>query len=125
MDRAVGRATLGGAAKYFRAFHTLIALIDLAGLGYVWTCAVMRRRDNLLRVSMAALLIEGVALVVGRGNCPLAPLQRRFGDPVPLFDLVLPRRAARAAVPVRAATSVAGIVLVALRPPTPSDTDAW
>ena len=48
------RAALGRAAQRFRVFHTLIAVIDLAGLGYVWTCALARHRDNFLRVSMAA-----------------------------------------------------------------------
>jgi hypothetical protein len=117
-------APLGRAATRFRVFHTVIAVIDLAALSYVWRCAIRRRRDNLLRVSMLALAIEGVALVVGRGNCPLGPLQRRLGDPVPLFELVLPPRAAKAAVPVLAAISVAGMGLAAARPPATFDTSA-
>ena len=71
----------------------------------------------MLRASVVALLVEGAALVVGRGNCPLGPLQRRLGDPVPLFELVLPRRGAKAAVPLLAAISLVGIALVAVRPP--------
>lgn len=109
-------AVLGRAAMGFRVVHTLIALVDLVGLGYVWTCAIVRRRDRLLRVSVAALLGEGLALVAGRGNCPLGPLQRRLGDPVPLFELVLPPRAAKVAVPVLATISVAGLALLAVRP---------
>ena len=116
-------APLGRAAKRFRVFHTVIAVIDLAALSYVWRCAIRRHRDNLLRVSMLALAIEGVALVVGRGNCPLGPLQRRLGDPVPLFELVLPPRAAKASVPLLAAISVAGMGLAAARPPATSDTE--
>jgi len=81
-----------------------------------------RRRDNLLGVSMLALAIEGVALIVGRGNCPLGLLQRRQGDRVPLLELVLPPRAAKAAVPVFAAISVAGMGLAAARPPATSNT---
>ena len=103
------------AAKGFRAFHTSIAVIDLAGLSYVWTCAFRQRRDRLLAVSVAALLIEGAALIVGRGSCPLGPLQTKLGDPVPLFELVLPPRAAKATVPILAAISVAGISVVALQ----------
>ena len=96
-------------------FHTSIAVVDLAGLGYVWTCAFRKRRDRLLGVSVAALLIEGAALIIGRGNCPLGPLQTKLGDPVPLFELVLPPRAAKAAVPILATISVAGISVVALQ----------
>jgi hypothetical protein len=114
--RSAQHDVLPRAAAGFRAAHTLIAVVDLAGLGYVWTCALVRRRDRLLRFSVAALLAEGIALVIGRGNCPLGPLQSRLGDPTPLFELVLPPRAAKAAVPVLATVSVAGLVLLAARP---------
>jgi len=110
------RPTLGRAAACFRVLHTLIAVVDLIGLGYVWVCALSHRRSTLLRLSVGALVVEGAALVVGRGNCPLGPLQRTLGDPVPLFELALPPRAAKAAVPVLAAVSVAGLVLLAARP---------
>jgi len=55
------------------------------------------------------LLVEGVALVIGRGNCPFGPFQRRLGDPVPMFELFLPPRAAKAAVPVLTLVSLAGL----------------
>ena len=110
-------ATLPAAAKTFRVIHTAIAVIDLAALGYIWKCAITRRRGPLLTASAATLLLEGGALVIGRGNCPLGPLQTRLGDPVPLFELVLPPRAAKAAVPALAAVSVAGMALVCIRTP--------
>ena len=75
----------------------------------------------MLRASVVALLVEGAALIVGRGNCPLGPIQRRLGDPVPLFELVLPRRAAKAAVPLLAAISLVGIAVAAARPPSDID----
>jgi hypothetical protein len=40
-----------------------------------------------------------------------------MGDPVPFFELVLPPRAAKAAVPLLAGSSVAGFLAVALRRP--------
>ena len=116
--RTPERPQLGRAAKGFRVAHALIGLLDLVGLGYLWACALTGRRDRLLRLSVAALLVEGVALVVGPGNCPLGPLQRRLGDPVPLFELVLPRRAAKAAVPVLVAISAAGMALIVIRRPS-------
>jgi hypothetical protein len=101
----------------FRTFHAVIAFVELAGLAHVWWCGLTRRRDRYLRASMAALGIEGAALIVGRGNCPLGPFQRQLGDPVPLFELVLPPRAAKAAVPALSAVAIAGIALVVLRRP--------
>ena len=45
----------------------------------------------------------------------MTPVQRRLGDPVPMFELLLPPRAAKAAVPVLAAVAALGLGL-ALRP---------
>jgi hypothetical protein len=44
-------------------------------------------------------------------------MQQQWGDPVPLFELVLPPRAARAAVPVLLVVSLLGLVLLGLRAP--------
>ncbi|SDT19597.1 hypothetical protein SAMN04515669_3067 [Jiangella sp. DSM 45060] len=108
-------AELPRRATALRLVHTGIAAAELAALGHVWVCALTGRRDRGLAVSAGALAAEGVALVIGRGNCPLGPLQRRLGDPVPLFELVLPPRAAKAAVPVLTAAALAGLAVVAVR----------
>ncbi len=109
---------LSRGATAFRVAHTSLAALDVGALGYVWWSAVTRRRGRRLQVSTAVLLVEGVALVIGGGNCPLGPLQRRLGDPTPLFELVLPPRAAKAAVPVLAGVSLVGLLLAWL--PVPS-----
>lgn len=109
------RQPLSRSAIAFRAGHTAIAVAELGCLGYVWTCALTGRRDGALRGAMIVLGAEGVGLVIGRGQCPLGSLQRRLGDPVPLFELVLPSVWARRAVPILASLSGAGIAL-ALRP---------
>jgi hypothetical protein len=70
-----------------------------------------------LWASVAFLLVEGGALVVGRGDCPVGHLQAEWGDPTPFFELVLPPRAAKAAIPVLAIVSVAGIAALVLRRP--------
>ncbi len=49
----------------------------------------------------------------------MGPLQEKLGDPVPFFELVLPPRAAKAAVPILAAVTAGGILAVVLRPPRP------
>ena len=66
-------------------------------------------------VRQCSLSVEGAALVVGRGNCPLGPLQGRLGDPIPLFELMLPPRAAKAAIPVLAVVAVAGLIALSAR----------
>lgn len=110
-------ADLGRRARAFRLAHAGFSLVQLACLGYVWFCAARRRRDRFLTLSAAGLLFEGAALVIGRGDCPFGPLQAKLGDPVPLFELVLPKRAAKAAIPALAAVAVGGLAAVVLRPP--------
>ncbi len=108
---------LGRRARAFRVAHAAFSIVQLAALAYVWFCAVTRRRDRALTMSAAALLIEGAALVVGRGDCPFGPMQAKLGDPVPLFELVLPKRAAKAAIPALFVVAAGGLVGVLLRPP--------
>ena len=112
---------LTGAALALRTVHVAVAAIELAALGELWRCALTNRRGKTLRVAVAVLALEGAGLVVGRGNCPLGPLQERVGDPVPLFELVLPPRAAKAAVPVLATATFLGIGVLLARSTTSRD----
>jgi hypothetical protein len=91
-------------------------MVSLAALGIVWRTAISRRRDRTFALSIVWLGIEGAALIAGRGDCPLGPFQARLGDPVPLFELVLPRRGAKVAVPVLSAAAAIGIALAWARP---------
>jgi hypothetical protein len=109
------REPLSPAALAFRAGHALIALGFLAAIGEVWAAALSGRRGPLLRVAIAALLVEGALVAANGGDCPLGGLQDRMGDPVPLFELVLSPRAAKRAVPVLGAIAAVGIAL-AVRP---------
>lgn len=108
---------LSGRARALRVFHTAWAVVSMACLGYIWFCALTGRRSRRLWGSVAFLSIEGAGLIVGGGDCPMGPLQAEVGDPVPLFELVLPPRAAKAAVPVLAAITIGGIALVVMRRP--------
>lgn len=113
--RPVGWSKLTPQAKTLRLAHIAIALIGLTSVGYLWLCALTGRRDRFLAIACAALSLQGVAILVGRGNCPLGPVQGRLGDPTPCFELVLPKRAAKDAFPVLITMTVAGLALVAAR----------
>ena len=106
---------LSSGAKALRIAHIAIALAGLSSLAYIWFCALTGRRDRVLGAALVTLSAQGVALLIGRGNCPLGPLQHRLGDPDPLFELLLPPRAAKAAIPVLFAVALGGIAILALR----------
>jgi hypothetical protein len=95
----------------------VITAAFLIAIAYVWSCALTRRRDRWLRLAVASLITEGVLVTANHGNCPLGPLQERFGDPEPLFELVLSPTAARRAVPSLGIFTIAGLTLLALRGP--------
>jgi hypothetical protein len=106
---------LSRVALAFRAAHAAIALEMLIAIAYVWWCALSGRRGRLLHMAAASLVGEGVLVSANGGDCPLGGLQRRLGDPVPLFELVLSPRAAKRAVPTLGAITAAGLVLVVAR----------
>lgn len=106
---------LSSAVILWRSGHAVIAVGFLCSIGYVWWCAITRRRGPLLRGAVGGLIAEGVLVAANRGDCPLGPLGDRIGDEVPLFELVLPRRAAKAAIPVLGAVTGAGLIALAVR----------
>jgi hypothetical protein len=59
--------------------------------------------------------VEAALVLSSGGNCPLGPVRRRLGDETPFFELFLPPRAAKLALPVLAGVSVLGAVLLAAR----------
>jgi hypothetical protein len=120
VTHSVSWATLSRPAKAYRVFHATWSVAGLASLGYIWVCVARRRRNRLLGASMAFLSIEGVGLMIGGGDCPIGRFQEQLGDPVPFFELVLPPRAAKAAVPILAVASLAGFLAIALRQPSRS-----
>ena len=104
------------AVLVWRAGHALIAAGFLTSIAHVWWSALTRRRGRFLRPAIAALVGEGVVVGLNGGDCPLGPLGDRMGDPVPLFEVALPPRAAKRAVPVLGGVTATGIVLLAARP---------
>jgi hypothetical protein len=84
--------------------HNAIGAGELVCLGYVWFCALARRRDVWLRASIAVLTGEGVALVVAKG-CPL-----------PMFELWFGPRVAPFAIPAFTAIALVGAGLLGLWP---------
>lgn len=104
-------------ARIWRALHATWSVVQLAALVQIWMAAVWRRRSRVVWGSAALLALEGGALVVGRGNCPVGPLQESWGDPVPFFELLLPPRAAKAAIPALFVISLVGIAGLVVREP--------
>jgi hypothetical protein len=114
---AVTWASLGWRARAWRLVHAAWSVAQLSALATIWRAAITGRRSPSVWAMVAFLAAEGAGLAVGRGDCPMGELQARWGDPVPFFELALPPRAARAAVPLLGLVSVAGICALVVRRP--------
>ena len=87
----------------------------VACIAAVYVAAVRARVDAVTVVALAALGVECILVLACGGNCPLGPAFRRLGDEKPFFELLLPPRAAKLAVPVLGAVAVGGGVALAVR----------
>lgn len=102
-----------------RAVHGLITVVFLSCIAQIYVEAARRRVDRRTLTAVGALAGEGAVVALSGGNCPLGPLFRRWGDDKPFFELLLPPRAARAAVPVFTLISVAGVIALMVRSERP------
>ena len=98
-----------------RVGHGIVSVVFLGCIALVWLAAARGRADDLTLAALAALGLESVLVLAAGGNCPLGPFLRRLGDDTPFFELLLPARAAKAAVPVLGAIAVAGAAVLAVR----------
>ena len=98
-----------------RVAHGLVSAVFLVCIALVYVGAWRGEAGTITLVAVAALVTEGALVVLSGGNCPLGPALRRLGDDTPFFELLLPPRAAKLAIPVLAAVTTLGIVLLAAR----------
>lgn len=98
-----------------RTVHGLLSAFFLACVAYVYYAAIADIESPLVYAAGAALVIEGAIVLFNGGNCPLGAVHRRYGDDKAFFELLLPPRTAKLAVPVLGAVTVIGIILAILR----------
>ena len=98
-----------------RVAHALIAATFIGCMLVVYMSAWDGQADTATWGAVTALAAEGVLVLANGGDCPLTPLFRRLGDRTPLFELVLPARAARRVVPALGAVTAVGFAMLAVR----------
>jgi hypothetical protein len=76
----------------------------------------MRIFNYFTLISIVSLLLEGfVVYILNGGDCPLIHVQKRVNDPKPFFELFLPKRLARLAIPIFSVITGIGIFLLLIR----------
>lgn len=98
-----------------RTVHGLLSAFFLACIGYVYYAAIADTKSPLVFAAAAALVLEGAIVVLNRGNCPLGAMHTRYGDDKAFFELLLPPRAAKLAVPILGLVAAFGILVAIAR----------
>jgi hypothetical protein len=63
-------------------------------------------------IASGLIILEGVIVYANGGDCPLGGVHHKYGDEKAFFELLLPPRAAKLAIPVLGTIAVAGMVLL-------------
>lgn len=100
-----------------RIFHGILTVYFTLCLLYLYTVGLTGNVNNVLfTFAVLSLAIEGVAVfALNAGNCPLIHIQRRIGDEKPFFELLLPSRLAKQAIPAFALLTIVAILIILFR----------
>ena len=95
-----------------RAIHSLLATILISSIMLLFYFALTDTFVVWTYLAVGALILEGVAVLINRGNCPLTPWHRKFGDEKGFFNLILPASWTPHASPVLSVIAAIGFVLL-------------
>lgn len=98
-----------------KTIHTAIFLVMLSCLFYLLYCALTRTYNWALVVALAAISLEGIALLFNHGRCPLTTLAEKYGaEKGSVSDMFLPSWMGRHVFKVSVFLVPVEIILLAL-----------
>lgn len=101
---------------FVKTAHTVIWAIMVAAIFSILYAGLSGVVTALTYASVGLMVFEGLALVVGKGNCPLTPIARQYTDNSKAnFDIYLPEWLARHNKVIFGVLLAVGIMLLAFR----------
>ncbi|HEX7963917.1 MAG TPA: hypothetical protein VF466_05005 [Candidatus Saccharimonadales bacterium] len=102
---------------FFRLFHGILSIYFIGCLIYLYFVGIaMRVNDALFTIVLLSVMGEGIAVYIfNGGDCPLIHVGRKIGDEKAFFELLLPPKAAKIALPFFAVLTLLAITLLLLR----------
>ncbi len=98
---------------WIRLFHTFIIVGMATFILYVFYAGVSGTKGNFLLISIIAVALEGIVLLLNKGQCPLTKLAVKYGDNDERFyDSFLPKRYTPFVVPGLTVIFFIGLALV-------------
>jgi hypothetical protein len=100
-----------------RIFHGILTIYFTLCLLYLYIVGLTGNVDRtLFIVAILSLAAEGIAVFAfNQGDCPLIHVQKKIGDNKPFFELLLPSKLARRAIPVFALLTIVSILIILIR----------
>ncbi len=99
-----------------RMLHGIFTAYFIACLIALYVSAFTKHVTTITAIAIASLAIEGFFVyVLNQGNCPLIHIQKKIGDPVPFFSLLMPAPLAKRAMPTFAVLTLFGALILAMR----------
>ena len=101
--------------------HTLVWCVLVAAILYVCYAGAFNQISGLVWYCVGLVILEGLALLLNRGKCPLTSLASQYtSDHSAGFDIYLPRRLAKYNKLLFSSLFLAGLSLVIWRVASPA-----
>jgi len=96
-----------------RLFHTFIIAGMATCILYVIYSGISGKKSTFLTISIIVVAVEGIVLLLNKGQCPLTNLAVKYGDNYErFFDSFLPKKITPFVVPGLTLVFLIGLVLV-------------
>lgn len=95
-----------------RIVHVLIGTFFISCLIYLYVSVFSSELTFWTYFSLAAIVLEGLVLLINKGECPLTLYQNKIGDSKGFFDLFLPNKALPYVIPLFSVLTTLGTILI-------------
>lgn len=95
-----------------RSLHGVISVFFLACLACLYYAGISGHVTAWTYAAGAALILEGLVVLLNHGDCPLGSIHHRLGDDKAFFELFLPPRIAKQGIPFLTVVALVGMFLV-------------
>jgi len=95
-----------------RIIHTIIFLLSLLCIAYVYYCGLRKQPDSIAYFASAVLVLQAILVLINNRQCPLRVLHRKFGDEKGFFDLFIPKAVLPYVYPSLVVIGSLGIILL-------------
>ena len=105
-----------GKLLLLKTIHTIVWAAFVLMIGFILYSGIANRIGWFTYVSIAAVLLEGVVLLLFRWKCPITIVARKYSDEHEAgFDIFLPRFIAKHNKTIFTSLYAIGVVLVIIR----------